>query len=39
MYEFNRGVISTQPVVYYLSTALLLQFLTLTVLQIRRWRF
>ncbi len=38
MYEFNRGVISTRPVVYYLSGALLLQFLTHAVLQVRRWR-
>jgi ABC-type multidrug transport system ATPase subunit len=38
MYEFNRGIISTRPVVYYLSGALLLQFLTHAVLQFRRWR-
>ena len=38
MYEFNRGILSTRPVVYYLSGALLLQFLTHAVLQFRRFR-
>jgi ABC-2 type transport system permease protein len=38
MYEFNRGIISTRPVVYYLSGALLLQFLTLAIWQVRRGR-
>ncbi len=38
MYEFNRGLLNTRPVVFYLSLALLLQFLTHTVLQARRWR-
>ncbi len=37
MYEFNRGLLNTRPVVFYLSLALLLQFLTHTVLQVRRW--
>lgn len=38
MYEFNRGILSSRPVVYYLSGALLLQYLTYAVLQYRRWK-
>lgn len=37
MYEFNRGLLNTKPVVFYLSLAFLLQFLTHAVLQARRW--
>ncbi len=38
MYEFNRGILSTGPVVYYLTGAFLLQYLTHAVLQYRRWK-
>lgn len=36
--EFNRGVISAQGVVFFLGTAVLFLFLTVKVVESRRWR-
>ena len=38
MADFARGVVDTRPVVFYLSLTLLFLFLTLRVVESRRWR-
>jgi ABC-2 type transport system permease protein len=35
---FTRGLVDTRPVVYYLSVAVFLLFLTYQVVDFRRWR-
>jgi len=38
MHDFARGVVDTRPIVLYLSLTLLFLFLTLRVVESRRWK-
>jgi ABC-2 type transport system permease protein len=38
MHDFSRGVVDTRPVVLYLSLTLFFLFLTLRVVESRRWK-
>ena len=38
MQDFARGVVDTRPVVFYLSFTVLFLFLTLKVVESRRWK-
>jgi ABC-2 type transport system permease protein len=38
MQDFARGVVDTRPVVFYLSFTLFFLFLTLKVVESRRWK-
>ena len=38
MHDFARGVVDTRPVVLYVSVTLLFLFLTLRIVESRRWK-
>jgi len=38
MHDFSRGIVDTRPVVLYLSLTLFFLFLTLRVVESRRWK-
>jgi ABC-2 type transport system permease protein len=38
MQDFSRGIVDTRPVVFYVSLSLLFLFLTLRVVESRRWK-
>jgi ABC-2 type transport system permease protein len=38
MHDFARGVIDTRPVVLYISLTLFFLFLTLRIIESRRWK-
>ena len=39
MHDFARGVIDTRPVVLYVTATLFFLFLTLRVVESRRWKY
>jgi ABC-2 type transport system permease protein len=38
MRDFSQGIIDTRPVVFYLTTTTLFLFLTLKIVESRRWK-